>query len=145
VDTQPSGCTDKVAGCIVDDDGNGECADPADDVTFCDGFLNPDGSGVLTCDTNGDCGAVSAGNCTISAPLKCMMNGDESISISGTFGGQEGAVLGGSFCAAPTNSSAINGAAGTPGPARVTIAWNFDGLCPDGITPYTLGGAVCQP
>jgi hypothetical protein len=134
----PNACMDGV--CTVDADGRGEClAGPVQG--YCDGFTHTSGEGILTCANNGDCAAIAgAGSCTISENRRCF--GDP-ITVGGTFGGQEGAVLGGNFCSAPTNSASINGAAGTPGPVRIRIAWDFDGLCPDGITPYRLGGANC--
>ncbi len=136
----PNDCSD---GCTVDGDGKGLCGPATPTQGFCDGFTQVDGSGIITCSTNGDCTALSAGNCTIDQVKKCFGDSGDSISVEGTFGGQDAAVLGANFCIPPTASAAINGAAGSPGPARLRIAWSFDGLCPDGVTPYILGGGNC--
>jgi hypothetical protein len=131
--------------CVVDADGHGECDAAGPTASFCDGFTHPDGSGIITCNSDADCAEVGAfaGNCTVATPQRCFGNSGEPISVVGTFASPDAAVLGSTFCIPPTNSSAINGAAGTPGPGRLRVAWDFEGFCSDGETPFTLGGTVC--
>jgi hypothetical protein len=138
----PSNCNNA---CVVDGDGQGKCDGAGPTQSFCDGFTHPDGTGIITCGTNADCAAVgpTTGDCTVSATQNCFGNSGDSINVAGTFGSQEGGVLGSTFCIPPTASGAINGAAGSPGPAALRIAWQYDGLCDDGVTPYTLGGTTC--
>jgi hypothetical protein len=124
----------------------GECdgAGPVD--SYCSGLVKGNGGGIITCATNGDCDALDSecpgndcGDCTISEPRKCFL---DPIVADGT-PGTEGAVLVSNFCSAPTSSGAVNSAAGTPGPSRLSLDFEFFGRCADG-SPWGPGGANCQ-
>jgi hypothetical protein len=139
---QPNGCNDLT--CNDQGGEEGECnAGPND--TYCDDFLKGSGGGIITCGTNTDCSEGStgvpggAGNCSLSEPRSCFLN---PIDADGT-PGSEGAVLVSTFCSAPTSSAAVNGAAGTPGPARLSLDFEFVGRCADGSI-WGPGGANCQ-
>lgn len=136
---QPNNCADGT--CESAGGGEGICTGETD--LFCDGFLKADGDGVLTCATDGDCDAVFgpdvAGDCTLQVQRKCFLN---PIAADGT-PGTEGAVLVSNFCSAPTASGAVNSAAGTPGPSRLALDFEFFGRCADG-SPWGPGGANCQ-
>jgi hypothetical protein len=143
VATLPNSCSD--FNCDVDPEtGEGTCASglSGDTFKFCDGFTNANGVGIISCATNGDC-AGTGGLCTLEQPQNCFGNDGDDLVVVGTFGAQGGGVLGASFCFPPTNNAGINGAGGSPGPARARIAFDFDAKCSDGTTDYRLGGANC--
>jgi hypothetical protein len=137
----PNACNDGTC----DDQGGeeGECSGTGPTDTYCDGFLKGNGKGIVTCSTNADCDAgvvgVDAGDCTLTDDRPCFLN---PIDADGT-PGSEGAVLVSNFCSAPTASGAVNGAAGTPGPARLALDFEFVGRCSDGSI-WGPGGGNCQ-
>jgi hypothetical protein len=139
VGRQPNNCADGT--CESAGGGEGIC-DGENDL-YCDGFLKADGDGVLTCATNGDCDAVfgpgGAGACSLEVQRKCFL---DPITADGT-PGTEGAVLVSNFCSAPTSSGSINSAAGTPGPSRLALDFEFFGRCANG-SAWGPGGANCQ-
>jgi len=113
---------------------------------YCAGLVKANGGGVITCSNNGDCDALDpecqggdCGDCTISEPRKCFL---DPIVANGS-PGTEGAVLVSDFCSAPTSSGSVNSAAGTPGPSRLSLDFEFFGKCADG-SPWGPGGANCQ-
>ncbi len=137
---QPNACSDLT--CNDQGGEKGSCnAGPTD--LFCDGFVKGSGDGIITCSSNTDCeaGAIGfeAGDCTISADRPCFL---DPIDADGT-AGSEGAVLVSNFCSPPTASAAVNGAAGTPGPARLSLDFEFVGRCASGAI-WGTGGANCQ-
>jgi len=144
----PNACNDGTCDSIGG--GEGEC-DGADAPSvgtgptdlYCDAFLKGNGGGIVTCATNADCDVgvvgVAAGNCLLEADRPCFL---DPIAADGT-AGSEGAVLVSTFCSAPTSSGAVNGAAGTPGPARLALDFEFVGRCADGSI-WGTGGANCQ-
>jgi hypothetical protein len=140
--TLPNSCSDGV--CTVDaGTAEGTCDAVGSAQNYCDGFTNSNGSGMITCSTNGDCGAVSAGNCTLTEQRKCFGNSGDSIDVIGVFPGQNNAVMGGTFCFPPTANAGINGAGGSPGPGRARVAFDITAKCLDGVTDFRLGGANC--
>lgn len=118
--------------------GNAECTTGPDD-TFCSGLVKPNGLGYIPCASNADCALFSAGTCDDVERRACFL---DPITSSGE-AGIESAVLGGTFCIPPTSNAGVNAAAGTTGPGRVVIDWNFTGLCSDGVTEWELGGSNC--
>jgi hypothetical protein len=138
----PNGCASSAFACPA----SGECA--ADSTLFCDLFVRADGRGIYPCSIDGDCVTIAGecpggncGTCTLSEPVPCL---PASISAAtGTNSGGEHAVLGTNFCIPPTSNPGINAAAGSPGPGRVLIDFNFDILCDDGITEMDYGGFNC--
>lgn len=139
---QPNGCNDLT--CNDQGGEEGECNAGPNDL-YCDDFLKGSGAGIITCATNTDCSEGStgvvggAGNCTLSEPRSCFL---DPIDVDGT-PGSEGAILVSNFCSPPTASAAVNGAAGTPGPARLSLDFEFVGKCADGSI-WGTGGANCQ-
>jgi hypothetical protein len=144
VDTQPNGCADLT--CT-----GGLCLDPGSDVKYCDGYLAGDGSGVLTCTTDGDCDTLDSicpggdcGNCTITESRPCFTSGTGgSIGAAGR-AGTDGAVLGSAFCSPPTSNGGVNAAAGSPGPATAELKFRFTGQCANGTAWQFPGGSNCQ-
>jgi hypothetical protein len=113
---------------------------------YCDGLVKANGGGIITCATDADCDALDSecpggdcGACSLNEPRKCFL---DPIDADGT-PGTEGAVLVSNFCSAPTSSGAVNAAAGTPGPSRLSLDFEFFGRCADG-SPWGPGGANCQ-
>jgi len=134
----PNGCGDGT--CESAGGGEGICAGEND--LFCDGFLKANGEGILPCFVDADCGTYGvpgAGNCTEATQRKCFQY---PVTATGT-PGSEGAELVSTFCSAPTSSGGVNSAAGTPGPSRVKLDFEFFGRCADG-SPWGPGGANCQ-
>jgi hypothetical protein len=134
---QPNACSDLTC------NAGGVCnAGPVDG--FCDGLLKTNGLPYITCLNNGDCTAAdpTAGNCTITKNRPCFVS---PITDTGT-AGTDGAELVSTFCSGPTTSGGVNAAAGTPGPGRVHLDFDFNGLCPAPNTTraYALGGANCN-
>jgi len=136
---QPNACSD--GSCNDNGDGTGTClAGPVDG--FCDGITKTNGGGVAPCVTDADCTALGAqfGACTIATNRPCFL---DPIDADGT-PGTEGAVLVSTFCVAPTASSAVNAAAGSPGPGRLSADFEFVPYCADKATLWGPGGANCQ-
>jgi hypothetical protein len=138
----PNSCLDGT--CEVLSGEEGVCT--GENELFCDGFLKANGDGVLSCLNDGDCTALDSecpggdcGTCTLAKLKKCFLNPIEADGTPGT----EGAVLVSTFCSAPTNSGSVNAAAGTPGPSRLALDFEFFGKCADG-SPWGPGGANCQ-
>ena len=125
---QPNGCGDVVAGCVAAGDDKGECNSAADELQYCDGVVRANGHGIVACATNSDClnsdcDDVNVGlqsgscgtTCSLTQPRPCFLNPIVDDGRPDT----ENPLLVGTFCLAPTNNTAINGAAGNPGPVRV--------------------------
>jgi hypothetical protein len=138
----PNGCASDSFTCPA----SGDCA--IDATLFCDGFLRGDGRGLYPCTSNGDCTSIAGecpggdcGDCTLSEPVSCFP--DVISAATSTNSGGEHAVLGTNFCIPPTSNPGVNAAAGSPGPGRVLIDFNFDILCDDGLTEMDYGGFNC--
>jgi len=143
VGSQPNNCNTLT--CNDQGGGEGRC-DVGPDQGFCDGLIRASGAGVITCGTNADCDALDptcpngdCGDCTLSERLPCFLDPIEATGTPGT----EQSVLVSTFCSPPTNSSAVNGSAGTPGAGRAKLDFAFVGLCADGDI-WGPGGANCQ-
>jgi hypothetical protein len=122
--------------------GEGQCSGPLSNNMFCDGFVRGDGSGVLVCANNADCGTYGvpgAGNCTLDQPLSCFL---DPIVATGSATPQ-GATLGATYCVPPTGGGAVNSAFGFPGPARLVAETEYSHFCADGVTAWSPGGASC--
>ncbi len=132
---RPDGCNTPGECTAGSDPDEATCS--ATSTSFCDGFVRASGRGMQPCTTNADC--TTGGSCTITEDNPCFL---DPIHATGR-PGQDGAVLVSTFCTPPVNSSSVNNAAGSPGPGRIHIAWDFTGFCPDGVTPWELGGANC--
>jgi hypothetical protein len=124
----PNGCRDVSAGCVAAGDNKGECADPAENMAFCDGVVRANGNGIVGCATDGDCQSSdcddvtpglqvgSCGSaCAMSQPRPCFLN---PIVDEGFPSTREPSLVG-TFCLAPTSNAAINSVTGNPGPARM--------------------------
>lgn len=140
----PNGCGDGTCEPAALGSEEGICT--GEDDLFCDGFLKANGEGIITCAVDADCDALDAscpggdcGTCTLAQTKKCFL---DPIDADGT-PGTEGAVLVSTFCSAPTSSGAVNAAAGTPGPSRLSLDFEFFGRCADD-SPWGPGGANCQ-
>jgi hypothetical protein len=125
---QPNACSD--INCTDTGDGiNGECQAGvigADENLFCDGQLKANGEGYLFCSVGGQstcdtydplCDGGDCGSCALQQTLPCFL---DPILATGT-PDVDNPVLAGTFCLPPTGNSAINGAAGTPGPGRTWV------------------------
>jgi hypothetical protein len=150
---RPNNCNSLV--CDDQGGGLGECdQSPPDRESYCDAFTRKTGEGIILCsDADGnfngrsdDCEALDSecpsnfcGNCTIDQRKRCFV---DPIDATGS-GSSEGAELVGAFCVSPSSSAGINGAAGFPGPARMTSDWDITAYCPDGTTEFELGGSLC--
>ncbi|MFP6598891.1 MAG: hypothetical protein VB852_00435 [Deltaproteobacteria bacterium] len=134
----PNSCADGV--CT-----DGVCnAGPA--ATFCDGMLRANGGGILACQTDGDCQALNSecpggdcGSCSLTEPRSCFT---DPITAEGDTSQNGGDVVA-TFCTPPSNSMAINTAAGSPGPSRITVSMEFEGLCDDGSVAEPPAGSNC--
>ncbi len=138
----PNGCSSDSFTC----DPDGLCN--IDATLFCDGFLRADGRGLYPCLNDascvtiaGECPGGDCGLCTLSEPVPCLPDIINARNLTNS--GSEHAVLGTNFCIPPTSNPGVNAAAGTPGPGRVMIDFNFDILCDNGITEAVYGGFNC--
>ena len=130
----------------VDADGRGECDAAGPTASFCDGFTHPDGSGIITCNSDADCSEVGAfaGHCTVATPQRCFGNSGEPISVVGTFASPDAAVFGLDVLHPAYQFVGNKRRSWNTRPGAVAcVAWDFEGFCSDGETPFTLGGAVC--
>jgi len=123
---------------------------PTISTDFCDGFVRPNGDGIITCTSNADCtvldsecpggGAGACGTCTLNQPRPCF---DAGITVAGGNSVIQ-PDLGANFCVAESTSGSINLAGGLPGPGRVLISFETNGFCDAGATqPYTSPSGVC--
>jgi len=144
VPTAPNSCSDLV--CT-----DGECSSSASKFKYCDGFVEGDGTGVLSCTTNADCDIKASecpdnacGTCSIVEAVSCFTSGSgtETISAPGEAGIQ-GGVLGAVACAAHSGVGFLTGLGGMPGPVRIAIATHYEPLCSNGAA-WIPGGSSCQ-
>ena len=122
----------------------GECLNGPID-TFCDGVTHPNGEGYIPCTSDAECAVMAdecggdCGTCSLAKLRSCFID-----PIDGQgHANQHGADLVSVFCAPPTVSSAVNEAGGTPGPGRIRINFDFEGLCPNGAPWNPPGGSSC--
>ncbi|MBC8293519.1 MAG: hypothetical protein H8E45_10190 [Proteobacteria bacterium] len=143
----PNACSDGVCG--VDDVASGQegyCTG-GDSVTFCDDHLRQNGRGLIPCASNADCDALasecnggSCGTCTLVQGRDCYLDPIEAAGDPSPYGGDMGAI----FCVPPTASPAVNNAGGIPAAGRVTINFDYHGMCSDGVTAFEApGGSNC--
>ncbi len=132
----PNGCTD--GACTDNGDGTGFCA--ADILSFCDGTVRANGTGLFACNVNSDCSAQSAGDCTISQNRRCF---PDPITTQGV-ADPEHPVLQSIFCVPPASVLSLNAAVGLPGPSRVVQQANTTVYCDSSLTQrYTPGVGGC--
>lgn len=139
-------CTDGLCEADPGADGEGRCTvGPTD--SYCDGQLRASGEGFLPCTTDADCEAIDeicdggdCGNCTVTKRRNCFL---DPITASGD-GNRFGGDMASTFCVPPTISAAVNSAGGIPGPGRVTINFDYYGVCADGTAHQPPGGSNCQ-
>lgn len=141
ISVQPNQCSD--GQCNDVGGGEGACnTGPTD--RFCDGVTRANGDGILGCGSNADCDAsvigIDAGACTLERRRECFM---DPIVASGVASPSQ-PIGAANFCIPPTSSAGINGAAGLPGPGRVTnqaTSLTFCAEDPDFV--YTPGVGGC--
>jgi len=101
----------------------GECqADVGlDTMMYCDGEVRADGSGLLACNTQGDCDAIDTicsgadcGTCSLAQRRRCFL---DPIEATGAPHPSRPTLVGTSCLNAVTNT-AVNGVSGLPGPQR---------------------------
>jgi hypothetical protein len=136
----PNSCSDGICG------SDGQCAAGPDD-NYCDGLIRANGLGIITCQTDADCDALSSecpggdcGSCNLSSRRSCFT---DPITLSGS-ATQNGADLVSTFCVPPGSNSGVNLAAGTPGPGALTTNFTFTGECADGTAMNAPGGSNCN-
>jgi hypothetical protein len=145
----PNACSD--GGCGPDpDDPSGQegICTAGDTVTFCDGHLRQSGRGLIPCASDADCDALvsecsggDCGTCNLTQGKDCYLDPIEAAGSPSPYGGDMGAV----FCVPPTASPAVNNAGGIPAAGRVTINFDYHGMCSDGVNPFEApGGSNCQ-
>lgn len=134
-------CSSGICSPVAGEPGEGKCAGQFD--RFCDGFLRPNGSGMIHCSNNGDCTGYTCpggdcGDCTLDQERECFLN-----PITAT--GVPGQTIVGTGCFGGTGNPSVDAALGIPGAFRVRQNIAFDnGLCADGVTPFIPpGGSNC--
>ncbi|HIF64740.1 MAG TPA: hypothetical protein EYG16_01975 [Deltaproteobacteria bacterium] len=146
----PNGCAaDGVCGVDPDDPSGQEgiCTNAANVVTFCDAQLRASGKGLIPCSSDADCDVLDSecdggdcGDCTLVQGRDCYLDPIEAAGDPSPYGGDMGAI----FCVPPTASPAVNNAGGLPGAGRVTINFDYHGICDDGVTAFEApGGSNC--
>ncbi len=146
----PNACSDGICGVDPADPSGQEgiCTNVADTVTFCDGHLRQSGRGLIPCSSDADCDALasecnggSCGTCSLVQGRDCYLDPIEAAGAPSPYGGDMGAI----FCVPPTASPAVNNAGGIPAAGRVTINFDYHGMCSDGVNPFeSPGGSNCQ-
>jgi hypothetical protein len=112
---------------------------------YCDGIQRASGDGYLACTTNDDCQflffcpGANCGNCELAQRRRCFLDPLEATGSAST----EGDELVSAYCGGLLSSAGKNAAFGLPGPIRLVTDWDFTAYCPDGITPWEIGGANC--
>ncbi len=145
----PNACSDGICGVDPDDPSGQEgiCTGGSDTVVFCDGHLRQSGRGLIPCSSDADCDALDpecdggdCGSCTLVQGRDCYLDPIEAAGAPSPYGGDMGAI----FCVPPTASPAVNNAGGLPGAGRVTINFDYHGVCDDGLTAFEApGGSNC--
>jgi hypothetical protein len=140
---KPNACNDGT--CEAGVGNEGICTGDTD--AFCDGYVKANGGGIISClddsgcdALDGECPGGDCGTCTLNQQRVCFL---DPIVATGS-PDPEGAVLASNFCTSPTSNGGVNGAVGSPGPARVTLDFEFVGYCPNGTDIWGSGGANCQ-
>jgi len=115
VNPLPNPCDDIFCTENAGDPGQGSCLADSP-VTYCDGVLRAEGTGLLNCTTNADCvppaKTINAGNCLLEEQPRCY---PASFSLTGTPSPTAPYVVS-AVCQAPSNSPSANFVAGYPGP-----------------------------
>ena len=137
---RPNGCDDLVCSPVSAGSEEGTCLAGPNDL-YCDGELKGDGEGLVPCLDNAECTSVGAGSCTLSKRRECFLNPITASGSAGTAGAELVAVA----CRPPTLNSGVNAGIGWPGAERMKLDLDFVAFCPDGVTPFELGGANCTP
>jgi hypothetical protein len=132
---QPNACSDGVC------NASGLCpAGPTD--KFCNGITHSDGSGFITCTTDVDCAALSAGACTLTQQRRCF---PDPIVVQGS-PDPINPVRSTAFCIPPTTSIAVDSTGGLPGPGTFELESINDIRCKSNpAMPYDFpSGESCQ-
>lgn len=106
--------------CVIDPSGDGTCDTTS--VQFCDGFVDEEGRGLLTCLDDAGCEGFTvggAGNCTLLEYRSCF---PASISVTGAPSPTNPTTVS-TRCVPATSSAALNATNGLPGPARLRSEW----------------------
>lgn len=124
--TAQNGCLNP-ANCVADGGGANPrhiCAVKI--LSFCDGLVTANGSGIISCSGDSGCTAVSkqAGLCTIASNVSCF---DDIIDVQGT-ADPDFPLSVANFCVGKVGG-AIDSAAGLPGPGRVVNQGVADAYC----------------
>ncbi len=115
---QPNDCADRICS------PSGVCdAGPTD--KYCDGQTYANGRGYISCVSDADCTALSAGSCTLTENRRCF---PDPIVVDGR-PGVLGANLGTNSCIGLTSSAVINQASGLPGAVRVALEADIRPRC----------------
>jgi hypothetical protein len=114
-------------------------AGPTD--SYCDGITHGDGRGFITCTTDLDCSALSAGACTLTQQRRCF---PDPIVVQGD-ADRYNPVRATAFCVPPTTSIAVNSTGGLPGPGTFELESSADIRCQsDPNVPYDFpNGSSC--
>lgn len=147
---KPNACLDDTNGvdCSTTAGGDGECGGgPFDQHCIIEDFRQ--------CTTNGDCPAT--GDACGGSPRRCIAGYlgavNDTIKAVGSFSTPHNqastSTFASVFCVAPTSSSAVNAAAGLPGPGRLELGGvglenGTDAACPTQVSflPTARGGAL---
>jgi len=115
-------------------------------ISYCDGFTDASGRGIIACSVDGDCTALNSecpggncGTCSLEEPRPCF--NDPIVADEGR-ASLHGPVLSSLTCVA-ADISFVAAGPGLPGVERFTLDLEVVNLCPDGITEWQLGGSSC--
>ncbi|MFN2377813.1 MAG: hypothetical protein ABR538_14860 [Candidatus Binatia bacterium] len=116
VPTSPNNCPGEA--CTVGPDGEGECTVPNFDM-YCDGLLEEDGRGIVSCFDDSGCQVGDYGACTVAENRECF---GATISATGAPDPHVPLTVG-TACVPATSNAAANTVNGLPGPARLRNEW----------------------
>jgi len=106
--------------CVIAPSGDGTCDTTSSQ--FCDGFVDEEGRGMLSCATDSACDSyvsLEAGSCTLLEYRSCFPG---AISVSGTPSPVNPTTVS-TLCVGASSGAALNATHGLPGPARVRNEW----------------------
>jgi hypothetical protein len=90
---------------------------------------------------NSECPNGTCGTCALTQTKRCFLNPIEATGLAG----MDGSEVVSTFLRDSDGEHGVNNASGFPRRRRIVLDWDFTAYCPNGTTPFELGGSNCPP